>query len=188
PATGADRRRPRTRAGLYRIGRPAAWLWRNHPRLPAGDRNASGHCDPKCSALHSGAEPARSRDGHADAACKARSIRCGHSVARRTFLQPVQELRGARPTFHRTGRGALCVPADMNGAVLLAIAIIGEVVATSFLKASNGFTELVPTLVVVIGYAITFYFFSLALQTIPVGIAYAIWSGSGIVLIALIAY
>jgi len=76
----------------------------------------------------------------------------------------------------------------MNGAVLLAIAIIGEVVATSFLKASNGFTELVPTLVVVIGYAITFYFFSLALQTIPVGIAYAIWSGSGIVLIALIAY
>ncbi|MBS3847469.1 SMR family transporter [Devosia sp. J2-20] len=76
----------------------------------------------------------------------------------------------------------------MNGGVLLAIAIVGEVVATSFLRASNGFTELVPTLVVVIGYAITFYFFSLALQTIPVGIGYAIWSGTGIVLIALIAY
>lgn len=76
----------------------------------------------------------------------------------------------------------------MNGAVYLAIAIVGEVVATSFLRASNGFTELWPTVVVVIGYAITFYFFSLALQTIPVGIGYAIWSGTGIVLIALIAY
>jgi multidrug transporter EmrE-like cation transporter len=76
----------------------------------------------------------------------------------------------------------------MNGAAFLAIAIVGEVVATSFLRASNGFTELWPTLVVVVGYAITFYFFSLALQTIPVGIGYAIWSGTGIVLIALIAY
>ncbi|MGV8831054.1 MAG: SMR family transporter [Devosia sp.] len=76
----------------------------------------------------------------------------------------------------------------MSGAVYLAIAIVGEVVATSFLRASNGFTELWPTLVVVVGYAITFYFFSLALQTIPVGIGYAIWSGVGILLIALIAY
>ena len=76
----------------------------------------------------------------------------------------------------------------MNGAVFLAIAIVGEVVATSFLRASNGFTELWPTVVVVVGYAITFYFFSLAMQTIPVGVAYAIWSGTGIVLIALIAY
>ncbi|MGV8854423.1 MAG: DMT family transporter [Devosia sp.] len=76
----------------------------------------------------------------------------------------------------------------MNGAACLAIAIVGEVVATSFLRASNGFTELWPTVVVVVGYAITFYFFSLAMQTIPVGVAYAIWSGTGIVLIALIAY
>lgn len=76
----------------------------------------------------------------------------------------------------------------MNGAVYLGIAIIGEVIATSFLRASSGFTQLVPTVVVVLGYGITFYFFSLALQTIPVGIGYAIWSGVGIVLVSIIAY
>lgn len=76
----------------------------------------------------------------------------------------------------------------MSGAFYLAIAIVGEVVATSFLRASNGFTVFWPTAVVVVGYAFTFYFFSLALQTIPVGIGYAIWSGVGIVLIATIAY
>ena len=76
----------------------------------------------------------------------------------------------------------------MNGAIYLAIAIVGEVIATSFLRASQGFTQLVPSIVVVLGYGITFYFFSLALQTIPVGIAYAIWSGVGIVLVSLIAY
>ena len=76
----------------------------------------------------------------------------------------------------------------MPGLIYLAIAIIGEVIATSFLRASAGFTQLVPTIVVVVGYGITFYFFSLALQTIPVGIGYAIWSGAGIVLISVIAY
>jgi len=76
----------------------------------------------------------------------------------------------------------------MSGALYLAIAIIGEVIATSFLRASNGFTDFWPSVVVVVGYVITFYCFSLALQTIPVGIGYAIWSGTGIVLIALIAY
>ena len=76
----------------------------------------------------------------------------------------------------------------MNGAVYLGIAIVGEVIATSFLRASAGFTQLVPSLIVVVGYGITFYFFSLALQTIPVGIGYAIWSGVGIVLISLAAY
>ncbi|WEJ59535.1 SMR family transporter [Devosia sp. FJ2-5-3] len=76
----------------------------------------------------------------------------------------------------------------MNGAVYLAIAIVGEVIATSFLRASAGFTQLGPTIVVVVGYAITFYFFSLALQTIPVGIGYAIWSGVGIILVSIIAY
>ena len=76
----------------------------------------------------------------------------------------------------------------MPGLLYLAIAIVGEVVATSFLRASAGFSQLVPTLVVVVGYGITFYFFSLALQTIPVGIGYAIWSGAGIVLISVIAY
>ena len=76
----------------------------------------------------------------------------------------------------------------MNGAVYLAIAIVGEVIATSFLRASVGFTQLVPSIVVVVGYCVTFYFFSLALQTIPVGIGYAIWSGVGIILVSIIAY
>ncbi|SFV29576.1 small multidrug resistance pump [Devosia crocina] len=76
----------------------------------------------------------------------------------------------------------------MNGAVYLAVAIVGEVIATSFLRASAGFTQLVPTIIVVVGYSITFYFFSLALQTIPVGIGYAIWSGVGIVLVSIIAF
>ena len=76
----------------------------------------------------------------------------------------------------------------MNGAAFLLIAIVGEVIATSFLRASAGFTQLAPSIVVVVGYCVTFYFFSLALQTIPVGIGYAIWSGVGIVLVSIIAY
>ena len=76
----------------------------------------------------------------------------------------------------------------MNGAVYLGIAIVGEVIATSFLRASAGFTQLVPSVVVVVGYCVTFYFFSLALQTIPVGVGYAIWSGVGIILVSIIAY
>lgn len=76
----------------------------------------------------------------------------------------------------------------MNGPIYLLIAIIGEVIATSFLRASAGFTQLVPSIAVVVGYGVTFYFFSLALQTIPVGIGYAIWSGVGIVLISIIAF
>jgi multidrug transporter EmrE-like cation transporter len=76
----------------------------------------------------------------------------------------------------------------MNGALYLAIAIVGEVIATSFLRASAGFTQLVPTVIVIVGYGVTFYFFSLALQTIPVGIGYAIWSGVGIILVSIIAF
>jgi multidrug transporter EmrE-like cation transporter len=76
----------------------------------------------------------------------------------------------------------------MTGLIYLGIAIVGEVIATSFLRAAAGFTQLVPSIVVVVGYGVTFYFFSLALQTIPVGIGYAIWSGAGIVLISIIAY
>ena len=72
--------------------------------------------------------------------------------------------------------------------VYLAIAIVAEVVGTSALKASNGFTVWQPSLIVAVGYGISFYFLSLALRTIPVGIAYAIWSGVGIVLISLIAW
>ena len=69
--------------------------------------------------------------------------------------------------------------------IFLALAIISEVIATSFLKAAEGFTRVWPSLVVVIGYLLAFYLLSLTLRTIPVGVAYAIWSGVGIVLIAL---
>ena len=67
----------------------------------------------------------------------------------------------------------------------LAIAIIAEVAATSALKASEEFTRLYPSLIVIIGYMIAFYFLTLALRVSPVGIAYAIWSGVGVVLVAL---
>jgi small multidrug resistance pump len=69
----------------------------------------------------------------------------------------------------------------------LAIAIVAEVVATSTMKASEQFTRLIPSVVVVIGYACAFFFLSLVLKTIPVGIVYAVWSDLGIVLVALVA-
>ncbi len=69
--------------------------------------------------------------------------------------------------------------------IFLAIAIVSEVIATSCLKATEGFTRFWPSLVVVAGYLLAFYLLSLTLKTIPVGVAYAIWSGVGIVLIAL---
>jgi small multidrug resistance pump len=72
--------------------------------------------------------------------------------------------------------------------IFLAIAIISEVIATSALKASDGFTRLWPSAAVVLGYAAAFYFLSLTLRTIPVGVAYAVWSGVGIVLVALIGW
>ena len=74
------------------------------------------------------------------------------------------------------------------GYLYLAVAIAAEVIATSALKASDGFTRPGPSLVVAAGYAIAFYFLSLVLKTVPVGVAYAIWSGAGIVLIALIGW
>jgi small multidrug resistance pump len=68
--------------------------------------------------------------------------------------------------------------------VLLAIAIVSEVIATSALKASEGFSRTGPSLIVIAGYGIAFYCLSLTLKSIPVGIAYAIWSGLGIVLVS----
>lgn len=70
----------------------------------------------------------------------------------------------------------------------LAVAIAAEVTATSFLKASAGFTKWLPSLVTVAGYCVSFYFLSLTLAFIPTGIAYAIWSGIGIVLISLLGW
>jgi small multidrug resistance pump len=72
--------------------------------------------------------------------------------------------------------------------VYLAVAIVSEVVGTSALKASEGFSRLWPSAVVVSGYASAFYFLSLTLKTIPVGVAYAIWSGAGVALITSIAW
>ena len=69
--------------------------------------------------------------------------------------------------------------------IYLAIAIVSEVVATSALKAAEGFTRLVPSVLVVVGYALAFYFLSLTLRTIPLGVAYAIWAGVGVALVAL---
>lgn len=74
----------------------------------------------------------------------------------------------------------------MKSYLFLVIAILGEVGATSALKASDGFTKLWPAILSVLGYGIAFYFLSLTLRTIPVGIAYAIWAGVGIVFMALI--
>lgn len=74
----------------------------------------------------------------------------------------------------------------MMAFLYLALAIVAEVVATSALKATEGFTRPGPTLIVVVGYAIAFYMLSLVLRTMPVGIAYAIWAGLGIVLVALV--
>jgi small multidrug resistance pump len=70
--------------------------------------------------------------------------------------------------------------------VYLLIAIVAEVVATSALKSSEQFTRLTPSLLVVAGYATAFYCLSLTLETIPVGVAYAIWSGLGIVLVTIV--
>ena len=73
------------------------------------------------------------------------------------------------------------------GYLYLAIAIVSEVIGTSALKASEEFTRLVPSLISIIAFLCALFCLSLTLRTIPVGVAYAIWSGIGIVLISLIA-
>lgn len=76
----------------------------------------------------------------------------------------------------------------MKNWLFLAVAILAEVIATLSLKASEGFTRPLPAVLVVLGYGTAFYFLSLTLRAIPVGIAYAVWSGIGIALIALISW
>ncbi len=70
----------------------------------------------------------------------------------------------------------------------LSVAIVLEVVATSALKASDGFTRLLPSVLVVVGYAAAFYTLSITLRTMPVGVVYAVWSGVGVVLITLVGW
>ena len=76
----------------------------------------------------------------------------------------------------------------MNVYAVLLIAVIFEVIATTALKASDGFTQPLPTLVTAVGYACAFYLLSLTLRVMPVGIAYALWSALGIVLVTAIGW
>ncbi|SDP53520.1 DMT family transporter [Desulforhopalus singaporensis] len=69
----------------------------------------------------------------------------------------------------------------------LTVAIITEVIATNALKASEGFSKFFPSVIVVVGYGVSFFCLSLVLRTIPVSIAYAVWSGVGIVLVGIVA-
>ena len=70
----------------------------------------------------------------------------------------------------------------------LLVAIVFEVLATTALKETQGFTRLVPSLVTVVGYGLAFYFLSLPLRTMPVGIVYALWCGAGIIMITAIGW
>ncbi|OGB23623.1 MAG: multidrug transporter [Burkholderiales bacterium RIFCSPLOWO2_02_FULL_57_36] len=72
--------------------------------------------------------------------------------------------------------------------IYLGLAIVSEVIASSALRASDGFTRVGPTLALIIGYGVSFYFLSLTLRTIPMGIAYAVWSGVGILLICIVGW
>ncbi|SDH72904.1 small multidrug resistance pump [Myroides phaeus] len=76
----------------------------------------------------------------------------------------------------------------LKNLLFLLVAILLETIATSTLKASHNFTKLLPSIVTIVGYAGAFYFLSLTLRTIPIGIAYALWSGIGIVLVTIAAY
>lgn len=76
----------------------------------------------------------------------------------------------------------------LSAYLTLAVAIVAEVIATTALKSSEGFSRFVPSAIVVLGYGVAFYCLSLTLKTIPTGVAYAIWSGVGIVLISLLGW
>ncbi|AGQ31338.1 SMR family transporter [Serratia liquefaciens] len=75
----------------------------------------------------------------------------------------------------------------MSGFMYLTMAVVAEVIATTMLKASEGFTRLWPSLVVVVGYGVAFWGLSMVVKTMPLGIVYAIWSGMGIVLVSIAA-
>lgn len=76
----------------------------------------------------------------------------------------------------------------MNHWLALSIAIVAEVVATTALKSTEGFTRLWPSMLVVVGYGAAFYFMTVSLRVLPVGIMYAIWAGLGIVLVAILGW
>ncbi|WP_111895484.1 DMT family transporter [Acinetobacter sp. MB5] len=70
----------------------------------------------------------------------------------------------------------------------LLIAIVAEVIATSAMKASDGFSQLLPSGITILGYAFAIYFLSLTMKSIPIGITYALWSGAGIILVSLVGF
>lgn len=74
----------------------------------------------------------------------------------------------------------------MNGYVLLSVAIVLELLSTSMMKASEGFTKLIPSILFIVGYSISFYLMGRAILTIPLSMAYALWAGVGTALTALI--
>jgi small multidrug resistance pump len=76
----------------------------------------------------------------------------------------------------------------MSPWLFLSVAIVAEVIGTSFLKSSQGFTRLGPSSIVIVSYSLAFYLLSLTLKTMPVGIAYAVWSGAGVGLIVIIGW
>ena len=76
----------------------------------------------------------------------------------------------------------------MNKWIYLTLAIFSEVMATASLKSTEGFTKLWPSVLVLVGYSAAFYFLSLTLDTIPIGVAYAIWSGVGVAAITLVSF
>ncbi|HLA31043.1 MAG TPA: multidrug efflux SMR transporter [Pseudomonas sp.] len=75
----------------------------------------------------------------------------------------------------------------MSGYLYLAVAITAEVIATASMKALDGFNKPLPLILVVVGYAISFWMLSLVVKSIPVGVAYAVWAGLGIVLVSIAA-
>tara|TARA_B100000614_G_C14279099_1_gene382711 strand:+ start:35 stop:367 length:333 start_codon:yes stop_codon:yes gene_type:complete len=75
----------------------------------------------------------------------------------------------------------------MSNWIFLILAIFSEVIGTSFLKSTEGFTKFWPSVIVLVGYSAAFYFLSLTLDSIPLGVVYAIWSGVGIAAIAIIS-
>lgn len=118
----------------------------------------------------------------------------GAILTHHLFAQPAAFDKAA-PNAHRALHidQAAAAPAGstvttMTSYLYLGLAIICEVIATSFLARSDGFTKLPPTAIALTGYSISFYLLSLTLRTVPTGVAYAIWSGVGIVLVTAVAY
>ena len=85
--------------------------------------------------------------------------------------------------FQIAGSSALA----MNKWIYLTLAIFSEVLATASLKSTEGFTKLWPSVLVLVGYSAAFYFLSMTLDSIPIGVAYAIWSGVGVAAITLVS-